>query len=242
MITNKFIDSNDLKLSLGEIHNSLSTVNAKAIELTNDIATIKEQVDNIRNATLGHSIPDVYTLAKDTDFEWSEDFPWDGAWHYIGVDEKVIIPHIINGEKVTSYRGMFSETSVNGVYSDNTNVTDMSHMFYKSEAATLDLSGFDTSNATDMGGMFSDSQATSLDLSSFNTTSVVNMDYMFYDSHTDSLDLSSFDTSSVISMGLMFNDYLITEGYARTQEDADRFNASGNKPSTLTFMVRSQAN
>lgn len=118
----------------------------------------------------------------------------------------------------------------------------MSGMFFGSKSKTLDLSNFDTSNVTDMSCMFSDSQSTSLDLSSFNTTSVVNMDYMFYDSHTDSLDLSSFDTSSVISVGLMFNDYLITEGYARTQEDADRFNTSSNKPSTLTFMVRSQAN
>ena len=37
----------------------------------------------------------------------------------------------------------------------------------------------------------------------------------------------------------MFSSSAATTGYARTQEDADRFNASYDKPSGLTFVVKS---
>ena len=40
-------------------------------------------------------------------------------------------------------------------------------------------------------------------------------------------------------MSWMFYGSKATTGYARTQEDADRFNASSNKPSGLTFVVKS---
>ena len=62
---------------------------------------------------------------------------------------------------------------------------------------------------------------------------------MFYISKATTLDLSSFDTSKVTSMGNMFGASAATTGYARTEEDADRFNASSNKPSGLTFVVKS---
>ena len=90
----------------------------------------------------------------------------------------------------------------------------MSGMFYRSQVANLDLSSFDTSNVTGMNSMFSNTKATSLDL-------------------------SSFDTSKVTDMGFMFSDAKATTGYARTQEDADRFNLSSDKPSGLTFVVKS---
>ena len=67
------------------------------------------------------------------------------------------------------------------------------------------------------------------------------MSYMFYQSAATSLDLSSFDTSNVTSMNDMFDDSAATTGYARTQTDADKFNASINKPSTLTFTVKSNS-
>jgi surface protein len=86
-------------------------------------------------------------------------------------------------------------------------------MFYDSQATSLDLSSFDISNVTDMTGMFYGSQATSLDLSSFDTSKVTYMTYMFYNSQA-------------------------TIGYARTQADADKFNASSGKPSGLVFVVK----
>ena len=65
------------------------------------------------------------------------------------------------------------------------------------------------------------------------------MSWMFYQSVATSLDLSSFDTTNVTDMSKMFYNSKATTGYARSQEDADRFNASSNKPSGLTFVVKS---
>ena len=168
---------------------------------------------------------------------------------------------------VTNMSGMFASgaTILDLSSFDTSKVTDMSQMFSGSAATILDLSSFDTSNVTYMNGMFEGSKVTSLDLSSFDTSNVTDMSYMFWDSKatkikglenfntskvTDmgsmffnsaatTLDLSSFDTSNVTNMGYMFSSAKATTGYARTQEDADRFNASSNKPSGLTFVVKS---
>ena len=51
--------------------------------------------------------------------------------------------------------------------------------------------------------------------------------------------MSNFDTSNVTDMSGMFYYSITTTGYARTEEDAARFNASSNKPSGLTFVVKS---
>ena len=183
------------------------------------------------------SIPDYYVMATDSDFSGTAD----GEFKYIGSHEYVIIPHIIKGVNVTSYGGMFREntsTVLKGIASDNPNVTNMSYMFYRSSATTLDLSSFDTSNVTDMSWMFRDSSATTLDLSSFDTSNVTYMVSMFQSSSATALDLSSFDTSNVTNTGSMFRDSNATTGYARTQADANKFNASSNKPSTLVFVVK----
>lgn len=240
-------------------------------------------------------LPDGYVWAKDGDFEWKTgDLWWSGAWYYVGKADKVAIPHTINGEKVTSYRGMFYETSVSGVYSDNSKVTDMSSMFNHStatsldltyldtsgvtdmscmfgwsEATTLDLSKFNTSKVTDMSSMFNRSlaktldlssfdtsnvkymlsmfvysQATTLDLSSFNTSKVTNINNMFEGSEAKILDLSSFDISNAANMYYMFYGSKATKGYARTQNDADRFNDASQTgiPSTLKFIVKPKTN
>ena len=83
---------------------------------------------------------------------------------------------------LTNYAHMFAGTSVTKVTSTNKKVTDMSSMFYKSQASLLDLSSFDTSNVTDMNGMFGRFQASSLELSNFNTSNVNDMSYMFQNS------------------------------------------------------------
>ena len=61
---------------------------------------------------------------------------------------------------------------------------------------------------------------------------------MFNDSKATSLDLSSFDTSKVTNMGGMFDGSQATIGYAKTQADANKLNASSGKPSTLNFVVK----
>ncbi len=90
-----------------------------------------------------------------------------------------------------------------------------------------------------MSSMFSNSQATEIKgLNKFDTSKVTNMSYMFLASNATTLDLSSFDTSKVKYTYEMFKNAKATTGYARTQADADKFNNSYNKPSSLTFIVK----
>ena len=182
-------------------------------------------------------IPEGYVLATDSDFSGDTN----GSFKYIGTDEYIVIPNRIKGVAVTSYSGMFMNyagTQLKGVASTNRNITDMSIMFNSSQATSLDLSNFNTSSVTNMGDMFNNSQATTLDLSNFDTSNVTDMSYMFEGSKATTLDLSSFDTSSVTNMSGMFRYSKATTGYARTQVDADKFNASSSKPVGLTFVVK----
>lgn len=155
----------------------------------------------------------IYT-AKDRDF-----VNVNGYWVYRGSELEVKIPHVIKGESITSYQYMFSggspynATTVTRVVSDNPNVTNMYSTFDSSKATTLDLSSFNTSNVTIMS-------------------------YMFYESAATTLDLSSFNTSKVTKTAGMFKYSKATIGYARTQADADKFNASSNKPAGLNFVVK----
>ena len=89
-----------------------------------------------------------------------------------------------------------------------------------------------------MSSMFGYTLVETLDLSSFDTSNVTNMSYMFFKSAATTLDLSSFDTSNVIYMDAMFGNSKATTGYARTQNDANKFNNSSGKPSGLTFVVK----
>ncbi len=178
-----------------------------------------------------------YVIATDADFSGTTD----GTFVYIGSDDYVQIPHKIKGVTVTKTDGMFGSGAsiVKGVATlEGHSITNMSYMFYNSKATTLDLSNFDTSNVTDMSRMFQGSQATTLVLSSFNTSNVTDMYRMFYNSQATTLDLSSFDTSKVTDMSWMFRNSPATTGYARTQSDANNFNASSNKPAGLNFVVK----
>ena len=148
---------------------------------------------------------------------------------------------VLRCDNVKNMRYMFKSspaTTLDLSSFDTSNVTNMSYMFDSSSATTLDLSSFDTSNVTNMSAMFYYSSATTLDLSSFDTSNVTDMAYMFRSSPATTLDLSSFDTSNVTNMSWMLYSSSVTKGYARTQADANRFNASSNKPSGLTFVVK----
>ena len=129
--------------------------------------------------------------------------------------------------KVTNMSIMFNDSQATNIdlrNFDTSKVTDMSHMFDRSQATSLDLSSFDTSKVINMNNMFEGSQATSLDLSSFDTSNVTHMNYMFRGSQATSLDLSSFDTSNVTSMYGIFWECQVKIGYARNQDEADKFN------------------
>ena len=153
-----------------------------------------------------------YVVATDSDFSGDRD----GEFKYIGTAKKVIIPKIINGVNITSVATMFSNnTPIDAVAMKNPNVTDM-------------------------WGMFSDNQSKSLDLSNLFTENVTNMESMFWRSKATKLDLSSFDTSKVIDMNYMFMNSNATTGYARTSDDATRFNNTFGKPDTLNFTVKQQ--
>ena len=178
-----------------------------------------------------------YVIATDADFSGTAD----GAFVYIGSDDYVAIPHKIKGVTVTTTNRMFGSnaSTVIGVSTlEGHSITNMNNMFDQSQATILDLSGLDTSNVTSMNSMFQGSQATPLDLSSFNTSNVIYMGYMFRNSQATTLDLSSFNTSNVTSMNSMFQLSKATTGYARTQADANKFNASSNKPAGLNFVVK----
>ena len=151
-------------------------------------------------------------LAQDSDFSGAAD----GDFEYKGVEKELEIPHVIKGVSVTSYAYMFYQTSgrlVEKVVSTNSNITSMSNMFNRNSATVLDLSKFDTSSVTSMRNMF-------------------------YNSSNSVLDLSGFDMSSVTDTNDMFKYCDATTGYARTQADADIFNASRDKPTRLTFIVK----
>ena len=194
-------------------------------------------------------LPSRYVQTTTTDFN--------ASGNYTGTEEYIILPEdktsgykIVNlnvkgvatdGDYLTDTSNMFRDNNslyLELDYLDTSNVTLMNAMFNGSQATTLDLRSFDTSNVTNMNSMFDSSQATTLDLSSFDTSNVMTMNYMFYDNKATTLDLSSFDTSKVTSVAGMFQISKATTGYARTQTDANKFNSSSGKPSTLTFVVK----
>ena len=114
----------------------------------------------------------------------------------------------INNKPVVSMSHMFYNSNATTLDVSNFNtskVTDMSYMFRDSNATTLDVSNFDTSNVTNMYMMFLGTRATSLDLSKFNTSKVTNMSTMFYYSQATTIDVSNFDTSKVTNMDSMFS-------------------------------------
>ena len=133
------------------------------------------------------------------------------------------LQHIIDnhkGDGQPSGEDLFYEywgSSLDNVipYCDFSQITSAKQMFYDCKNLTS-VPYLNTSSCTDMYRMF------------FNNEKIL------------TLDVSSFDTSNVTNMSDMFLWCKATTGYARSQKDADRFNASSNKPAGLTFVVKSQ--
>ena len=159
-------------------------------------------------------------------------------------------------------------TSVDLSGLDLSNVTIIGSMFsYCSKLTSIDLSGLDLSNVQNMYGMFDNcSSLTSADLSGLDLSNVQTIEKLFYNCKSlISADLSGTDLSSVYRMNYMFahcsslvsvdlsgwntaklsvtnnafqNCTAVKEAYARTQTDADKFNAISNKPTTWSFIVK----
>ena len=86
-------------------------------------------------------------------------------------------------------------------------------MFYNSLIVDIDLSSLSAIYLNDTIGMFENSKASKIDLSG------LNMEHNIFSDD-------------------MFKDCLATTGYARTKEDAEKLNASSNKPIGLVFLVK----
>ncbi len=139
------------------------------------------------------------------------------------------------------FASVSSLTSLDVSSFDTSKVTSMSSMFNgASSLVNLDLRNFDTSKVTNMGRMFYITRnLVDVDLSSFDTSNVKSMSGMFTEaSSLISLDLSSFDTSNVTDMSTIFTNSGIKTVYARTQEDADKFNATSYKPINISIIVK----
>ena len=165
-----------------------------------------------------------------------------GCSEYISNLKIIQFDNSIDTSSVTNMHNMFKGCKVTTLDLsgfDTSKVTNMSSMFDGSKAAALDLSSFDTSEVVDMNSMFAWSKTMTLDLSSFDTSNVTNMYGMFRNSATTEIKgLNKFNTSNVTDMSAMFRSSKVTTGYARTQNDVDKFNNSSGKPSGLTFVVK----
>ena len=90
---------------------------------------------------------------------------------------------------------------------DTSLITNMGYMFYQTQIASLDLSGWDTSNVTDMQYMFNYSgQIKTLNISNFDTSKVTSMKYMFNNcNQLQELTLSNFSNNSLDDMENAFS-------------------------------------
>ena len=144
--------------------------------------------------------------------------------------------------------GIFLSSSLETVSTKNWIIpSSFIHGFFRTMCGrsikTLDVTGWDLSNTTNVQGLFADgSNLTSLiGLNTWNVSNITDMSQLFYnDSKLTTLDLSSWDMSNVSDTSIMFNGCSsVTTAYAKTQTDADIFNASSGKPATFTFSVKS---
>jgi len=158
-----------------------------------------------------------------------------------GLEKEIIGLNTLNTSNVIDMGGMFSGLKTSEIVLtnwDTSKVEDMSYMFEESRINKINLSGLNANNVINMSSMFNLSSATDINLTGMTALNVENMCTMFSASAATTIDLSGFDTSNVTNMEGMFGASAATTGYARTQADADKLNASVDKPSALTFIVK----
>ncbi|MBR3898141.1 MAG: BspA family leucine-rich repeat surface protein [Bacilli bacterium] len=121
------------------------------------------------------------------------------------------------------------------------NVGFFNYMQISGNIKVIDVSNWDLSKTTNISNLFHSSSTIReiKGLNTWDTSNITDMSGLFTnDSALESLDLSSFNTSNVTNTSGMFYGLTLTQAYARTQADIDKFNASSGKPSTLTFVLK----
>ena len=157
-----------------------------------------------------------YYLRKDLD--WSHD------------DIKYATLKLVGGRNLTNCDSLFFNYGDGDLpikldlsLLDTSKVTSMRGMFSNSMFETLVVKNLDTSKVTNMSCMFEEcyyyeeiwtrgyytwrlegKEPKGIDLSFLNTSNVINMRGMFFKSHFTEIDLSSLDTSKVTDTSLMF--------------------------------------
>ena len=98
-------------------------------------------------------------------------------------------------------------TSIDLTNVDTSEIEDMSYMFFRCSAHTINMQGMDTSNAKIMNFMFAECQNIEyLDIGGFNTPKLESMISMFKEFRCKTvLRLSGIDTSHVTNMGGLFD-------------------------------------
>jgi surface protein len=116
------------------------------------------------------------------------------------------IPNLTN---VHSTKGMFSEAKNlkgNKYFNDwdVSSVTDMSYMFYETEAFNQPLNNWNVSSVTGMSQIFYRAKAFNQPLSKWNVSSVTDMSLMFYLAKVFNQPLNNWNISNVTNMSAMF--------------------------------------
>lgn len=123
------------------------------------------------------------------------------------------VPDLVIDDSVTSLQSFCNNIGFCPKIICNSNITNMSSLYYSNKSKSIDVSGLNTSKVTNMREMFSECYyITSLNLSNFNTNNVKSMYKLFYNcSSLTSLDVSNFDTTNVTTMyGMFFNCNILT--------------------------------
>ena len=153
---------------------------------------------------------------------------------YVFDNHTILTPEMISGT-VGDRNQRYIGTATHLIIDDSFPNNNLNSLFRDNQ--TLKSLVILTNKITYMNNAFR-SIGNQFDFLFINASNVTNTSSMFRESLITTLDLSSFDTSNVTNMNNMFQNSQATTGYARTQADADKFNASSNKPVGLTFVVK----
>ncbi|BAG09175.1 Spy0128 family protein [Finegoldia magna] len=247
---NTMFAKNDLANDFGKILKSSRTALVSLIKPTTSYAAAPRIV---HSGTMGTTTWEIFdnrelvlrptsgSVGEFTVNDYSGNY---APWHnYEGTFDKIRVEGTVRpiGSLYKVWIGFFEKSQakeINLQGFDTSNVTNMEHMFYNSQATTINLGDkFDTSNVTNMDGMFYNSQATTINFGDkFDTSNVTNMDNMFRYSQATTINLGDkFDTSNVTNMSHMF-----TDSEAEIINLGDMFNTK-NVENMQNMFYRSQA-
>ena len=154
-------------------------------------------------------VGDVYVNGQYT-YKYMQEIRYDDTWDDIYLGDGW-------GVALTDKNSTAPVTTILCSSIDDKPIVSMSNMFANSQAASIDLLGFDTTKVENMQEMFLNVNVPTLDLSSFETpmlsnmsdmfaaSNVTDMSEMFYLSQIDNLDLTNIKTNNVTNMYRMFS-------------------------------------